>query len=463
MEQDRDRPDACPHGLLAEDPRHAGSEPEVSEHRRQLEEHPEPRVRCVRCRPKGRFKRAQQPPDVGHDRPEREVLVVRVREPVGGDMGHPAGELVAVVAKPFGGQQEHADDDRDEDAENHPDHQREGDGPVSGPRSIGPRRDPCSASPSDPAGTVPVCPTQPARSRSQSSTTSPDCWAVGTRGAWDSLRRMSAPDDLHDGIRHARFAGIRASLERAAERFCKHRHHPALGLADRDRPGGRDRRHRDRDLRPVAPDRGLAGLLVQRPRGPARRNPPPVRRGELVSPSSVGRALPGAVRRRDVPAGAGLVPRAVAGPSCLDIHRDPGRDPRLAHRRGSTGAVDLATDRARPDVPDHAGARRLRQSDAVDGRIRRARPALRLAWGLDPAQAVAAAVRVDRHPIAGLVAGRRRPRDCLAAVPRRYADLPAGRSGRAGRRAALLGPRHPAHARSSRGVAGAARESAAPQ
>ena len=82
---------------------------------------------------------------------------------------------------------------------------------------------------------------------------------------------------------------------------------------------------------------------------------------------------------------AGLVPRPVADPAGLDVRCDPGRDPGMAHRGGPTSAMDLAAARARPDVPDHAGARRVRQPDAVDGRLRRARPALRVARRLDPA------------------------------------------------------------------------------
>ena len=82
----------------------------------------------------------------------------------------------------------------------------------------------------------------------------PDCWAVVVIGAWDSLRRMNSSENAprrHGMAKRlpVRLGALRASLDRARRALRQHRHHPALGLADRDRPGCRDRRHRDRDLR----------------------------------------------------------------------------------------------------------------------------------------------------------------------------------------------------------------------
>ncbi len=83
-------------------PRHEPAQDDVGEARRQLHDRPDRGIGRVRHRPKGRLDGREEPPEVDHDRREREVLVVGVPERPRREAVDPEDELVEVAAQAIG-------------------------------------------------------------------------------------------------------------------------------------------------------------------------------------------------------------------------------------------------------------------------------------------------------------------------------------------------------------------------
>ena len=95
---------------------HQRREPQVGQRGRDLHQRAKPRVRAVRRGSERRLDGGQDAPDVGHDRSERDVLVVCIAETVGGDAVDPDDELVDVALQARAWQEGDADGDaRQED------------------------------------------------------------------------------------------------------------------------------------------------------------------------------------------------------------------------------------------------------------------------------------------------------------------------------------------------------------
>ena len=124
VQRDRGGPDDGPARPVAERECHEQRQPDVRDRGRGLHQRPDRRVRGVGHGLERRLDRGQEPPDVGHHRREREVLVVRVREAVDGDPVDPQDELVEVAAQALGREQDRADDDADRDGGDEPDDER---------------------------------------------------------------------------------------------------------------------------------------------------------------------------------------------------------------------------------------------------------------------------------------------------------------------------------------------------
>ena len=119
MEQDDRGGHHGPERRRAERVDHQARDPQVGERRRHLHQRADPRIRAVGRGPERRFEERQHAPDVGHDRSERQVLLVGVAEAVEGDVIDPDHELVDVALQALAGEERDADrdagqEDRDE-------------------------------------------------------------------------------------------------------------------------------------------------------------------------------------------------------------------------------------------------------------------------------------------------------------------------------------------------------------